>query len=74
MPRGPNGERRPAETVQCAHRVFQIAIGEVEEELPSGRRRSGTAGAAGRSKALSADERRAIAKKAATARWRERRE
>jgi hypothetical protein len=69
MPRGPRGERRPAETVQCAHRVFQIAIGEIEEKLPSGRRRSGVAGGHARAGKLSSESRREIAKKAAAGRW-----
>ena len=31
MPRGPNGERRPADTVGCAVVVAKIATGETEE-------------------------------------------
>ena len=34
MPRGPNGEKRPADTVQAAIRVAKTATGEEEEELP----------------------------------------
>lgn len=70
MQRGPNGEKRPAGTVECAHGVFQIAVGEKQEKLPSGRRNSGFAGAAARSKSLSANKRKEIALKAANARWR----
>ena len=33
MPRGPNGEKRPAHTVGCAVMVAQIATGEIEEDL-----------------------------------------
>lgn len=71
MPRGPNGERRPADVVGCAVKVAKTATGEAEEELGKvpGRRKSGKAGAAARTKALTADERSAIAKKAAVARW-----
>lgn len=69
MPRGPNGVKRPAGVVECAHDVFQIAIGEKEDRKPSGRRRSGLAGAKARKETLTKDERSAIAKKAANARW-----
>ena len=48
MPKGPKGEKRPAGTVECAYEVFQIATGNREEDLPSGRRQSGYAGAAAR--------------------------
>ncbi len=70
MPRGPKGEKRPADVIGNAVRVMQIATGEIEETPSSGRVRSGRAGGKARSKALSAEERRAIAKKAAEKRWR----
>ncbi len=71
MPRGPQGQKRPAGTVECAVMVARIATGEIEEEATptSGRVRSGKAGASARAKSLTAEERHAIAKKAATARW-----
>lgn len=71
MPRGPRGEKRPADTIGCAVMVAKIATGEIEEhgKAPSGRVRSGKAGAAARAKSLTADERQAIAKQAATVRW-----
>ena len=69
MPKGPRGEKRPAGGVECAHEVFQIAVGEKQEKLPSARRNSGIAGAAARSKSLNAKKRQEIAKKAAAARW-----
>ena len=44
MPKGPNGEQRPADGVANAVRVMQIATGEIDETPPvSGRRRSGQA-------------------------------
>lgn len=72
MPRGPRGERRPADMIGCAITVAKIATGEIEEELktPSGKVRSGRAGAEARAKKLTAPERRDIAKRAAAARWR----
>lgn len=69
MPRGPKGEKRPAGLVECAHEVFQIAVGEKEEKLPSGRRRSGIAGAKARNAVMTDEERSVTAKRAANARW-----
>lgn len=69
MSKGPRGEKRPGGTVECAHEVFQIAIGEKEDKVPSGKRRSGIAGARARKEALTSEERRQIAKTAARTRW-----
>ena len=71
MPKGPNGEIRPADSVGCAVKVAQIATGEVDEALlkKSGRVRSGHAGAKARAESLTTEERREIAKKAAAVRW-----
>jgi hypothetical protein len=70
MPRGPKGEKRPADVIGNAVHVMRIATGEIEDTKPkSGRTRSGRAGAKARAKSLSADERKRIAKKAAAARW-----
>ena len=71
MPKGPKGQRRPADAVGCAVTVAKIATGEIEEVLTekSGRIRSGKAGGAARAQALTKEERREIAKKAAVARW-----
>ena len=35
MPRGPNGERRPADVNACAVMVAKIATGEIEEDRTS---------------------------------------
>ena len=72
MPRGPNGEKRPADVNAAAVMVAKIATGEIEEERPRipGRRKSGKAGGAARAGALSDERRSEIAKKAANARWR----
>ena len=71
MPKGPQGQQRPADVVGCAVAVGRIATGDVVElsQEKSGRVRSGKAGAKARVESLSATERSAIAKKAATARW-----
>ncbi len=34
MPRGPRGEKRPADVIGNAVKVMRIATGEEEEELP----------------------------------------
>ncbi len=72
MPKGPQGQERPADLVACAVKVMQLATGELEEELhePSGKVRSGHAGASARNAKLTGIERTTIAKKAAAARWR----
>ncbi len=71
MPRGPRGERRPADVIGCAVTVGRISVGDVEERLkePSGKVRSGHAGAKARAEKLTREERQEIAKKAAGARW-----
>ena len=50
MPKGPNGEKRPADVIGCAIAVGKIATGEIEERIapPSGRKKSGEAGAKAR--------------------------
>ena len=69
MPRGPKGEKRPADTNSCAVMVAKIATGELEEELPSARRNGGLKGGKARAEALSPSKRSEVAKKAAQARW-----
>ncbi len=71
MPKGPQGQKRPADVIGCAIMVGQLATGELTEELrpASGKVRSGKAGAQARAEKLSQGERTAIAKKAAARRW-----
>ncbi len=73
MPKGPQGQKRPADAIGAAIMVAKIATGEVEEVLTikSGRFRSGKAGAKGRADSLTQYERQEIAKKAAAARWKQ---
>ena len=68
MPRGPNGEKRPRDTVSCAVAVMKIATGEIEEELPSNRDGKVNGGKA-RTASMTAEERSKLASKAAQARW-----
>ena len=69
MPRGPKGEKRPADVIGNAVHVMRIATGEVEDNPKSGRVRSGRAGAKARAEALTPKQRSSIAKKAAASRW-----
>jgi len=74
MPKGPQGQKRPADTVANAIRVAKILTGEVEEDTgDSGKDKAaqsmGRRGGAARAKKLSAAKRVAIARKAAAARW-----
>lgn len=70
MPRGPQGQKRPADTIAAAIMVAKIATGEIEETpRPSKKVNSGKAGAKARNANLSAEQRSAIAKKAAGKRW-----
>ncbi len=60
--------KRPKDTNQLANLIGRIATGEVVETAPvkdAGRAKGGTA----RAKSLTADERSAVAKKGADARW-----
>lgn len=71
MPRGPRDENRPADVIGCAVQVARLSVGIEAESLkePSGRVRSGHAGAKARSEKMTHEERSAVARKAATARW-----
>ena len=70
MPRGPKGEKRPADVIGAAVKVMRIATGDVEETpAKSARTKSGKAGAKARAGKLTAEKRSEIAKKAAAARW-----
>lgn len=71
MPRGPKGEKRPADVIGAAIMVAKIATGEITETVraKSGRVRSGKAGAKARAAKLTPKRRRTIARKAAAARW-----
>ena len=71
MPKGPQGQKRPADVIGNAVHVARIATGEIEDttyQQPN-KAKSGRAGAKARAEGLSPDERSAIARKAAAARW-----
>ncbi len=69
MPKGPKGEKRPADVIGAAILVGRIATGEIDDVRSSGRVRSGKAGGKARAAALSPSQRKAIATAAAKKRW-----
>jgi len=68
MPKGPQGQRRPANVIGAAIKVAKIATGEIEEKI-IGRRKGGLKGGKARSKKLTAQQRSEIARIAAQSRW-----
>lgn len=66
MPKGPNGQKRPADTVGAAVMVGRIATCEVVEVTGG---KAGSAGGRARAKSLSPEARSKIAARAAEARW-----
>lgn len=71
MPKGPQGQKRPADSVGMSVMVARIATGEEEDTsyVSKNRRKSGVAGAEARMRNTSAEKRSEIATKAAEARW-----
>ena len=71
VPKGPQGQKRPADTIGCAVTVARIATGECQDsryDLPN-KVKAGHAGARARTASLTLKERSAIARAAAAARW-----
>ena len=71
MPKGPQGQKRPADLVGCAVHVAQIATGEIEEtgyKQPN-KVRAGKAGGKARAKSVTPERRKEIGLMAAAARW-----
>jgi hypothetical protein len=73
MPKGPQGQKRPADVIGNAVHVMRIATGEVEE---TGRdpgteanRKGGIKGGKARAASLTPERRQEIAKRAAKKRW-----
>lgn len=73
MPKGPRGEKRPADVIGNAVRVMRIATGEEEDdqqEAPaSPAAQPGKLGDAARARNLTPEQRKEIAKKVAAKRW-----
>jgi hypothetical protein len=77
MPRGPKGERRPADVNARAVMIAKIATGEIEDVTTEDGKNAaavalGRMGGKARAKGMSAKLRREIARDAATTRWEKR--
>lgn len=74
MPKGPKGEKRPADVIGNAITIARIATGEEEDALTEdGKDKAavslGQRGGKARAKSMTAKQRTEIAKKAAKSRW-----
>ena len=75
MPKGPQGQKRPADVIGAAVKIAKIATGEAEEDEPLDEGKSkaaqelGRKGGQARAEKLSPQRRREIAEKAAVKRW-----
>ena len=75
MPKGPQGQKRPADVVGNAVRVMEIATGQRDEEYEgdSGKDKAaaelGRKGGKARAERMTPEQRREIARKAAAKRW-----
>ena len=76
MPRGPKGEKRPADVIGAAVMVGRIATGEIKDDLGTtddGKDKAAVAlgrkGGAARAATLSKKRKAEIARKAAKKRW-----
>ena len=65
MPRGPKGEKRPADVIGAAVMVAKIATGQIEDTKAKAKAKSGKA----RAESLTPKQRAKIASVAAQARW-----
>ena len=74
MPKGPRGEKRPADVIGAAVKVMRIATGEETEELAPEQpgnpaAEMGRKGGAARARKLTPEQRAEIARKGAAERW-----
>jgi hypothetical protein len=74
MPRGPRGEKRPADVIGNAVKVMRIATGRETEETQRKKTKSaaaelGSLGGKARAAQMTPERRREIAKNAAKKRW-----
>ena len=74
MPKGPQGQKRPADVIGNAVRVMEIATGQREEEFEDdgkdpAAKALGAKGGKARAKKLTPEQRSKIARKAAASRW-----
>jgi hypothetical protein len=74
MPKGPRGEKRPADVIGAAVKIMRIATGEEPDDRDDAPALSpaaqlGKLGGAARAKSLTAEQRKDIARKGAAKRW-----
>lgn len=73
MPKGPKGQKRPADVIGAAVKVMQIATGEIEETTEDGKNKAaqelGRKGGKARAANMTPEQRSEIARKAAAKRW-----
>ena len=76
MPKGPQGQWRPADPVACAVHVGRLATGEIQETYEAPRRpnpaadsQRASAGGKARAASQTPERRKQVAAAAATARW-----
>jgi hypothetical protein len=75
MPKGPKGQKRPADVIGNAVKVMRIATGEEQDDFPAddGKDKAaqslGQRGGKARAKSLTSARKKEIARKAAQARW-----
>ena len=73
MPKGPNGQKRPADAIGLAVMIGKIATGEIEDSqtdlLPSAAAQLGSLGGKKRAANMTPERRAEIAKAAAKKRW-----
>ena len=74
MPKGPKGQKRPADVIGNAVKVMKIAAGEIKEDIDNGGKNKaavelGRKGGKARAAKLSKEQRAEIARKAAAKRW-----
>lgn len=72
MPKGPQGQKRPADVIGAAIKVAKIATGEEVDETEKERPAAAEAGSEGgkkRAAKLSPERRKEIARRAAELRW-----
>ena len=72
MPKGPRGEKRPADAIGLAVMIGKIATGEIEDdrtEVKSAAASLGSLGGKARAEKMPPERRAEIARKAAEKRW-----
>lgn len=74
MPKGPKGEKRPADAIGLAVMIGKIATGEIEDTAPDdgkdpAAKALGAKGGRKRAETMTPERRAEIARKAASTRW-----